>query len=316
MRCISTFICRRVAASSGANGASSSSTCGSSTSALAMETRWRMPPESWRGRAPPKLASPTSSIKRLIAGSSTRRPAILNGSAMLSCTVSHGSSAWSWKATPSACWPDTRLGAAPLTLTRPPVGCSSEATSRSKVLLPQPLGPRIATNSPGAISSDSSESASTPSLLPGSGKRLLTLSMAMAPVTARASCRHLVEAFHQLWDPLGQAPVDLLAVDSQELAVLHHHVAIDHHRAHVAADHDVGGDEVDVLDRHLVELVALDQQDVGLLADREAADFLLQAQGPRPALCRDLQDLLARHDIAVEKARAVHRLLSDARHVR
>ena len=73
------------------------------------------------------------------------------------------------------------LAIALLLATSTAVGCSSEATSRSKVLLPQPLGPRMATNSPCAMDSDSSASASTPSLLPGSGKRLLTLSMAMAP---------------------------------------------------------------------------------------------------------------------------------------
>ena len=103
MRCSSTFIWRRVTASSAPNGSSSSSTSGSSTSARAIEARWRMPPDSWRGRALPKVPSPTSSIRRVIAGSSTRRPAILNGSAILSCTVSQGSSAWSWNATPSAC---------------------------------------------------------------------------------------------------------------------------------------------------------------------------------------------------------------------
>ena len=57
----SSIISVRVWASSAENGSSSSSTAGSTASARAMPTRWRMPPESWCGYLPSKPASPVMS---------------------------------------------------------------------------------------------------------------------------------------------------------------------------------------------------------------------------------------------------------------
>ena len=51
----------RVSASRALNGSSSSSTDGSSASARASAARWRIPPESWCGRACSKPSSPTRS---------------------------------------------------------------------------------------------------------------------------------------------------------------------------------------------------------------------------------------------------------------
>ena len=58
----------RVMSSSAPNGSSSSSTDGLTTSDRAIETRWRMPPESWAGLAFSKPSSPTSLISSLDQG--------------------------------------------------------------------------------------------------------------------------------------------------------------------------------------------------------------------------------------------------------
>jgi len=63
--------------------------------------------------------------------------------------------------------------------------------------------------------------------------------------------------------------------------------------------------EVDVLHRHLVEPVAVDQQDVGFLADLEAADFLLEPRARAPPLVATFRiSSLALH-IAVAKGVAL-----------
>ena len=54
---------------------------------------------------------------------------------------------------------DTPARSSPPRQTPPAVGCSSPATSRSSVVLPEPLGPTTATNSPGWTSKSSPSSA-------------------------------------------------------------------------------------------------------------------------------------------------------------
>ena len=77
MRCSSTFMCRRVTASSAPNGSSSNSRAGFSTRARAIEARWRMPPESRLGLASSKPRRPTSFSSDETRSRSTGRPATL-----------------------------------------------------------------------------------------------------------------------------------------------------------------------------------------------------------------------------------------------
>ncbi len=97
---------------------------------------------------------------------------------MFSRTVFQGNSANCWKTT-------ARSGpgcvtALPLTLTMPALGGSKPATMRRQVVLPQPDGPTIATNSLSAISRLMSSSAFTP---PEAGPKILsTLSKRIDPI--------------------------------------------------------------------------------------------------------------------------------------
>ena len=61
IRCSSVCIASRVISSSAPNGSSKRARSGSATRARAMETRIRMPPESWRGCCFSKPVSPTRS---------------------------------------------------------------------------------------------------------------------------------------------------------------------------------------------------------------------------------------------------------------
>ncbi len=56
----------------------------------------------------------------------------------------------------------TESASCPSKNTRPWLGCSSPATMRSSVVLPEPDGPSSATSSLGLTSSDTSESAGAP----------------------------------------------------------------------------------------------------------------------------------------------------------
>ena len=95
-----------VSTSSAEKASSISSTSGSTTSARAMPTRWRMPPESSRGSAPSKPASPISSIAAAArrARSAGAMPRASRPSSTFCCTVSQGKSAKDWNtiATPRA----------------------------------------------------------------------------------------------------------------------------------------------------------------------------------------------------------------------
>jgi hypothetical protein len=81
------------------------------------------------------------------------------GNSTLSSADSQGSSVASWNTRPTS-----RRGPAigsPRTAMRPAVIGSSPASIMSSVDLPQPDGPRMETNSPSAMSSDTPATAST-----------------------------------------------------------------------------------------------------------------------------------------------------------
>ena len=138
----------RVSASSAPNGSSSSSSAGSRTSARASATRCASPPESVLGQSRScacelDLASAARPRSR---ASGPRRP-----STTLSSTRAHGSSRASWNTTAR------RAG----TTARPSKPSSRPASARSNVLLPLPLRPSSARNSP-SRSSRSRSSSTTP----------------------------------------------------------------------------------------------------------------------------------------------------------
>ena len=86
----------RVSASSALNGSSSSIRSGSRTSARASATRWRWPPESWRGHASSRPSRPTSANARRARAAGSARAGRARRSAI---TLRHGISRGSWKTT-------------------------------------------------------------------------------------------------------------------------------------------------------------------------------------------------------------------------
>ena len=90
--------------------------------------------EQLAGRAPGRRAGPS--------------PASSAGSSTLSRIVRHFSSTGAWKTMPTSAI--GRVTVRPATVTAPTVAGRSPATMRSRVDLPQPLGPTSATNSPRA----------------------------------------------------------------------------------------------------------------------------------------------------------------------
>jgi hypothetical protein len=115
-----------------------------------MATRWRMPPESWAGRALMNCSRPTSRMSSLMAPSLALAPLISRGSRTLAYTDRHGSRAASWKAMPS--FPFDAAGGLPCTSTSPVVGVSRSARMRRMVDFPQPEGPSRATKAPSGAS--------------------------------------------------------------------------------------------------------------------------------------------------------------------
>src|SRR5581483_4118866 len=142
----------RVISSRAPNGSSSSSTCGWVTSARAMATRWRMPPDSCAGRAFANRSSPTSEIRSRISCVEMLSPATSTGSRMLAYTLRHGSSAESWKAMPRWWLRLATDGGSPWMNALPPDGSSRSARMRRTVDFPHPDGPSRARNPPGPIS--------------------------------------------------------------------------------------------------------------------------------------------------------------------
>ncbi len=137
-----------VSTSSAEKASSISSTSGCVTSARAMPTRWRIPPESSRGSAPSKPARPIRLIafSARSARSARAMPRASRPSSTFCCTVSQGNSANDWntmliaRAGPYRGWP--RYCTVPAST---PI---SPAMMRSSVLLPEPDWPSKATISP------------------------------------------------------------------------------------------------------------------------------------------------------------------------
>src|SRR5262245_49657213 len=149
----SSFRVSRVISSSAPNGSSIKRIRGSETSARAIATRCRMPPDSSCGNACSRPASPTrrrSSSGVLSPARSRFFGPTSSGSRTFSRAERHGKSVASWKTKPSSRLSRARSGGPPRTDTVPRVGGTRSATSRSKVDLPHPEGPRRLTNPPGA----------------------------------------------------------------------------------------------------------------------------------------------------------------------
>ncbi len=142
----------RVRESRALKGSSRRSTDGSSASARAIATRWRIPPESSPGRASAQPSRPTrrrrSRARAVRAAASC--PATSSGKATLASDVRHGSRRGSWNTRPTrGSGPRT---AAPSTSTVPAAAGRSPARTRRRVLLPQPFGPTSATTDRRSIS--------------------------------------------------------------------------------------------------------------------------------------------------------------------
>src|SRR4051812_25304726 len=152
MRISSVCMISRVCASSEENGSSISKISGSMGSARARLTRWRMPPDSWRGWEFSKPSSPTSFNSSMVrcrsAGPTwpaTSRPMIA-----LANTVRQGNRLSFWNTKPRS--PPGRCTARPSSKTSPELAGSRPATIRRKVVLPQPEGPTTEMNSPRSTS--------------------------------------------------------------------------------------------------------------------------------------------------------------------
>src|SRR4029077_11219596 len=147
MRSSSRLISSRVRASSAPKGSSIRSRPGSGSRARQIATRCCMPPDSSRGYLVSKPARPVSSSRspaglRYCRGS---RPSISTEKSTLSSTVRQGSRTGCWKTKPtSGNGPRTGWSR---TWIWPLEGATRPATSLSRVLLPQPLGPTRVTNS-------------------------------------------------------------------------------------------------------------------------------------------------------------------------
>ena len=163
MLCSSRFMVRLRIWSSAPNGSSSRISEGLVTRARAIETRCRIPPDSWPGTDFSNPLSPTSSISACTrsAAADSGRPSTSSGSMTLRSTERQGSRAASWNAMPSSPRLRNSCGVAPRIWMIPSSGSSRPAISRSRVDLPQPDGPIRAMNSPRAMSSDTLSSATT-----------------------------------------------------------------------------------------------------------------------------------------------------------
>ena len=140
----------RVIASSAANGSSSASTGLPASSVRRNETRWRIPPDSWAGRACSNPASPKRSSHGAAAARAWARdtPRARSARPALSSAVHHGSSRSRWG-----------MSAAGAACTSPESGRWRPQISSSSVVLPHPLGPTTATTSSWAARSDMPSSA-------------------------------------------------------------------------------------------------------------------------------------------------------------
>src|SRR5882724_8333734 len=125
----------------------------------ASATRLRMPPESWCGWWSSKPFSPTRLIQsRAVASAWFFGTPRNSGPAItLPSTSRHGNTASCWNTNPTR--RSTPSTGASNSVTSPACGFASPAISPSVVDLPQPVGPTMAKNSPGAIERSKSSSA-------------------------------------------------------------------------------------------------------------------------------------------------------------
>src|SRR5262245_56970125 len=160
----SSFKVSRVISSRAPNGSSINKMRGSETSARAIATRWRMPPDSSCGSACSRPARPTSRRSSSGRPCPTRlrlRGPTSSGSRTFSRAERHGSRVASWNTKPSSRLSRALSGDPPSTVTEPCVGATRSATNLSRVDLPQPDGPRRLTNPPGGTCSATFSSATT-----------------------------------------------------------------------------------------------------------------------------------------------------------
>ena len=175
IRFINSMICWLVLESRLAVGSSASTMEGWVTSARAMATRWRWPPDSSLGRWRRWSASPTCSI----SSSTRRRFSTLSrlllpsssGNSTFSYTLSTGTKLNDWKMKPMWAWRrvvrsrSLRVPVAwPSTVTVPAVGVSMHPIRLRIVVLPQPDGPAMEMNSPRSIDNVTPRTAGTVTL--------------------------------------------------------------------------------------------------------------------------------------------------------
>ena len=153
-------------------GSSASSSAGSPTTARAIATRCRSPPDSscgrWvsavpqpdlvqrRGGPPPPLAQRDAAVEQPVGDVVQRRHA--RREVELLEDEPDGAAAQRGQLPVGQRWPASR----PAIVTEPLVGRSSAPIMCSIVDLPEPDGPTMATSSPSSIVSDTSRSACTP----------------------------------------------------------------------------------------------------------------------------------------------------------
>ena len=152
------FISSRVKASSAPNGSSIRRIAGSWASARTIDARCCMPPESSRGIDASKPARPVSARSFWTRVTSTGRFLISNGNSMFFFRLRQGRRFASWKTIPICSGRGPVTGESSTKICPPVSACSPDIAQRS-VVLPQPLGPRMVTNSP---SWTSKERSSTP----------------------------------------------------------------------------------------------------------------------------------------------------------
>ena len=130
------------------------------TKARAIAPRWRMPPESWCGKCRRNLVRPTrriaASTRRRALGARERR-ASSGRSRHCSSTDIQGKSPLSWN---TIAFSTVQPAAVDVDACRRSA-VSRPARMRSRVDLPQPDGPTMQTNSPGAIARSMPSSATT-----------------------------------------------------------------------------------------------------------------------------------------------------------
>ena len=164
-------VSRRTAAlreSSAPVGSSARTSFGSATMARAAATRWRWPPDIWRGyfrrtSVTPSMFAVLSTFARTASAFS---PLMVRARAMFSKPVSVSSRLASWKMKPRSSrrnFDNWRLRScvmsSPLRMMFPLVTVSMVEMQFKSVLLPEPDGPITPTNSPSQMSNDTSSSA-------------------------------------------------------------------------------------------------------------------------------------------------------------